>query len=186
VAHDRHLLKATADTLWLVADGEVNEFDGDLDDYKQWAKEYASKRNNAHVTKTPAPAPVLAVAIAPIVKVPAKQAPSAKNAPNTPPLGASSNDRKDQKKQDADARQRLANTRKPLEKKLAELDAKLKTLTAEKQNIETWMSDESAYTEEKKPQLQDMLKRQGEVKTAIEDCEWEWMSVSEKLEAVGV
>ena len=31
VAHDRHLLKVTADTLWLVADGEVKEFDGDFD-----------------------------------------------------------------------------------------------------------------------------------------------------------
>jgi ATP-binding cassette, subfamily F, member 3 len=181
VAHDRHLLKATADTLWLVADGEVKEFDGDLDDYKQWAKEYASKRNNAHVTKTPA----AAQNTAPIIKVQSQSSSSAKNASNTPPIVVSQNDRKDQKKQDADARQRLANARKPLEKKLAELDGKLKTLAAEKQNIETWMSDESAYTEDKKAQLQEMLKRQGEVKTAIEDTEWEWMSVSEQLEAVG-
>ncbi len=36
VAHDRHLLRATADELWLVADGKVAPFDGDLDDYRQW------------------------------------------------------------------------------------------------------------------------------------------------------
>ena len=36
VAHDRHLLRATADTLWLVADGVVAPFDGDLDDYRDW------------------------------------------------------------------------------------------------------------------------------------------------------
>ena len=36
VAHDRHLLRATADELWLVADGAVTLFDGDLDDYRQW------------------------------------------------------------------------------------------------------------------------------------------------------
>ncbi|HEX3138092.1 MAG TPA: ATP-binding cassette domain-containing protein, partial [Casimicrobiaceae bacterium] len=36
VAHDRHLLRATADELWLVADGALAPFDGDLDDYRQW------------------------------------------------------------------------------------------------------------------------------------------------------
>ncbi len=36
VAHDRHLLRATADALWLVADGHVEPFDGDLDDYRDW------------------------------------------------------------------------------------------------------------------------------------------------------
>jgi ATP-binding cassette subfamily F protein 3 len=36
VAHDRHLLRATADALWLVADGAIRSFDGDLDDYRDW------------------------------------------------------------------------------------------------------------------------------------------------------
>ncbi|MBK9674604.1 MAG: ATP-binding cassette domain-containing protein [Betaproteobacteria bacterium] len=36
VAHDRHLLRATTDVLWLVADGRVAPFDGDLDDYRDW------------------------------------------------------------------------------------------------------------------------------------------------------
>ncbi|RWO76622.1 MAG: ABC transporter ATP-binding protein [Mesorhizobium sp.] len=34
ISHDRHLLEATADRLWLVKDETVNPFDGDLDDYK--------------------------------------------------------------------------------------------------------------------------------------------------------
>ena len=33
VSHDRHLLGATTERLWLVHDGVVSEFDGDLDDY---------------------------------------------------------------------------------------------------------------------------------------------------------
>jgi ATP-binding cassette, subfamily F, member 3 len=33
VSHDRFLLDATCDALWLVADGEVKPFDGDIDDY---------------------------------------------------------------------------------------------------------------------------------------------------------
>ena len=36
VAHDRHLLRATTDALWLVADGKIAPFDGDLDDYRDW------------------------------------------------------------------------------------------------------------------------------------------------------
>jgi ATP-binding cassette, subfamily F, member 3 len=38
VSHDRHLIKTVADTLWLVADGKLQVFDGDLDDYQQWLK----------------------------------------------------------------------------------------------------------------------------------------------------
>ncbi len=36
VSHDRHLLRATTDTLLLVAGGAVRPFDGDLDDYREW------------------------------------------------------------------------------------------------------------------------------------------------------
>jgi ATP-binding cassette, subfamily F, member 3 len=35
VSHDRHLLDACAERLWLVADGTVSSFDGDLDDYRR-------------------------------------------------------------------------------------------------------------------------------------------------------
>ncbi len=41
VSHDRHLIKTVADTLWLVADGRLRVFDGDLDDYQQWLKSRA-------------------------------------------------------------------------------------------------------------------------------------------------
>jgi ATP-binding cassette subfamily F protein 3 len=35
ISHDRHLIEATADRLWLVKDGEVHPYDGDLGDYRQ-------------------------------------------------------------------------------------------------------------------------------------------------------
>jgi ATP-binding cassette subfamily F protein 3 len=35
IAHDRHLLEACVDRLWLVARGTVAPFDGDLDDYRR-------------------------------------------------------------------------------------------------------------------------------------------------------
>ena len=34
ISHDRHLIEASADRLWLVNDGAVKPFDGDLDDYR--------------------------------------------------------------------------------------------------------------------------------------------------------
>ncbi|UXY11363.1 ABC transporter ATP-binding protein [Kosakonia sp. ML.JS2a] len=36
VSHDRHLIRSTTDDLYLVHDGKVEPFEGDLEDYQQW------------------------------------------------------------------------------------------------------------------------------------------------------
>ena len=36
ISHDRHLLEASADRLWLVVDGTVKTYEGDLDEYRQF------------------------------------------------------------------------------------------------------------------------------------------------------
>jgi len=41
VSHDRHLLRATTDEFYLVHDGSVAPFDGDLEDYHKWLSEQA-------------------------------------------------------------------------------------------------------------------------------------------------
>ncbi|MEF9896981.1 MAG: ATP-binding cassette domain-containing protein [Pseudomonas sp.] len=51
VSHDRHLLKSTTDDFLLVADGKVETFDGDLDDYSRWLVEY--RQRNAPVSIAP-------------------------------------------------------------------------------------------------------------------------------------
>ncbi len=53
VSHDRHLLRTTADTLLLVADGKVTPFDGDLDDYAGWlaAQREAAKAPTTEVAQ---------------------------------------------------------------------------------------------------------------------------------------
>ncbi|KHK64982.1 MULTISPECIES: ATP-binding cassette domain-containing protein [Pseudomonas] len=51
VSHDRHLLKSTTDNFYLVADGKVEEFDGDLEDYARWLVDY--RQRNAPVSSTP-------------------------------------------------------------------------------------------------------------------------------------
>jgi ATP-binding cassette subfamily F protein 3 len=51
VSHDRHLLKSTTDDFLLVADGRVQEFDGDLEDYARWLADY--RLRNAPASNTP-------------------------------------------------------------------------------------------------------------------------------------
>src|SRR5687768_1045288 len=41
VSHDRGLLRSVCDQFWLVADGAVRDFDGDLDDYACWLEKLA-------------------------------------------------------------------------------------------------------------------------------------------------
>ncbi len=53
VAHDRHLLSACTDQWLLVADGSVSPFEGDLDDYKEWARAYHSRGSRRAATAKP-------------------------------------------------------------------------------------------------------------------------------------
>jgi ATP-binding cassette subfamily F protein 3 len=46
VSHDRGLLRRVCDQFWLVADGVVQDYDGDLDDYATWLE----KRGGAATT----------------------------------------------------------------------------------------------------------------------------------------
>jgi ATP-binding cassette subfamily F protein 3 len=41
ISHDRHLLRNTVDQFFLVAEGRVEEFDGDLKDYQHWLKNFS-------------------------------------------------------------------------------------------------------------------------------------------------
>ena len=45
VSHDRHLLRHTVDTFWLVAEGAVTHFDDDLDAYAELVKRKSAKRS---------------------------------------------------------------------------------------------------------------------------------------------
>ncbi len=51
VSHDRHLIRATTDDLYLVDAGNVDVFDGDLEDYQQWLTE---QQKNSVAKETPA------------------------------------------------------------------------------------------------------------------------------------
>lgn len=51
ISHDRFFLKSVCDDLWLVHDGQVQPFQGDLDDYRQWLL------SGSNTTKSAKPAP---------------------------------------------------------------------------------------------------------------------------------
>lgn len=46
VSHDRYLLRSVVDQYWLVSDGKVFEFQGDIDDYPAWLAERRAQQNN--------------------------------------------------------------------------------------------------------------------------------------------
>jgi ATP-binding cassette subfamily F protein 3 len=71
VSHDRALLREVCDEFWLVTDGAVKPFDGDLDDYQKWLLEQsreaareqskgdkAKRKREAAAPVAAAPAPV--------------------------------------------------------------------------------------------------------------------------------
>lgn len=47
VSHDRHLLRNTVDEFYLVAEGRVSNFDGDLEDYYTWIGDYQRRQSAA-------------------------------------------------------------------------------------------------------------------------------------------
>jgi len=53
ISHDRHLLEASVDRLWLVADGTVVPFDGDLDDYRRLVLDTRSGKSGAEGARPP-------------------------------------------------------------------------------------------------------------------------------------
>ncbi len=55
VSHDRHLLRSTVDEFLLVADGRVQPFEGDLDDYYRWLLQRRQEDNAAEAAAAPAP-----------------------------------------------------------------------------------------------------------------------------------
>jgi ATP-binding cassette subfamily F protein 3 len=55
ISHDRHLIEATVDKLWIAQNGTIEEFDEDLDSYQRMLTSGKEKPGKG----TPAPAPVI-------------------------------------------------------------------------------------------------------------------------------
>jgi ATP-binding cassette subfamily F protein 3 len=155
VAHDRHLLRATTDALWLVAGGKVAPFDGDLDDYREWVLG-ARRRERADAG--------------------ARTSEASASAPGV--------DRKAQKREEARERQRLADARKPLLAKQAGVERAMAALEAEKVALDAWLASASAYTDDHRDELKEKIARQGDVTWQLARLETEWLDLAQALEQV--
>jgi ATP-binding cassette subfamily F protein 3 len=57
VSHDRHLIGLVCETFWRVADGKVESFNGDLDEYAAWLRSRNNEPRPAKAVAKAAPAP---------------------------------------------------------------------------------------------------------------------------------
>ena len=145
VSHDRSLLRATADELWLVDEGRVVEFDGDLEDY---AKRLRTKEQGQAV--------------------------------NTEPVVS----RKEQKRLEAEERNRRFAQRKPLEARVKSAEKEIETLGAERLRLEKMIAAPDMYGEARKDDLKRCLLEQAQITKKLQGAEERWMALSAELEGL--
>ena len=159
VSHDRHLLRATTDQFLIVADGKLQPFDGDLDDYRDWL--FGTK-----LAPEPSAAPPLPEARK---AVPAKPA-------------APAADRREQKRKEAEERQRQSDARKPIESRIKRLEEQMAKLNAQKSAIDARLADPEIYGEANKEALKTLILDQAYVARELGQLEAEWLEQQERLE----
>ena len=86
--------------------------------------------------------------------------------------------RKEQKRREAELRQQTA----PLRKKITQLEEKMNKFSSELTSIENQLADAELYNAENKEKLTALLVQQVDVKKALDDVEMEWMTAQEELE----
>jgi ATP-binding cassette subfamily F protein 3 len=166
VSHDRHLLKATVDEYWLVEDGKVALFDGDLHDYHKHVQAKQAGTNSVSGTGQLASNPNST-----------DNTNGAESANKSAGMGAQ--DRKEQKRLDAERRARLA----PMRKELTKLETRMEKLQNLLEENESQLADTTLYEAARKADLQKVLQKQGDAKSELEEVEMEWMELSEEMEA---
>ena len=109
VSHDRALLRSVCDEFWLVGEGTIAPFDGDLDDYQRYLLDVARQKREA-------------------LQAEAAQAAQASN----PGLSAG-----ELRKQQAARRQQYLEQRRPLVKQQQQLEQAVEKWQTEKNRLET-------------------------------------------------
>jgi ATP-binding cassette subfamily F protein 3 len=166
VSHDRHLLRATTDQFIIVADGKLQPFDGDLDDYRDWLfKTKLATKTNAIGAPLPAVAAKATSAIAPTTVTPTA-------------------DKREQKRVDAEERQKLAARKKPIESKLKKLEEQIAKRNAQKTVVDTRLAEPEMYDQANKKELKTLLTDQAFYAKELEQLEAEWIEQQEALEQV--
>jgi len=155
VSHDRHLLRTTVDSFWIVADGGVREFDGDLEDYRDWLASHGSQ-----------------------------QRAQAREARDTQQDAAGVVDRRAQRRLEAEVRQQRAAKRKPLEKRLNDVETAMEAASQRLAELDAVVADADLYSEERRDERLRVLNEHGELSKRHGELEEEWLQLQEGLEAV--
>lgn len=156
VSHDRALLRSVCDDFWLVSDGKVQPFDGDLDDYQQFLLERTRSRQSSHALGE-------------------AHHSSAQNQTVT----SSNVNPAEQRRLQAQKRQALQQTLKPLQKELQQTEAQMETLQAEQSQLHQQLSDNRVAANE----MAALGKRLKEIEEALAQFEESWLDLSEQIEA---
>ena len=165
VSHDRYLLESTVADYWLVADGGVSAFKGDLDDYRRWlARDERETRRAAREA---------AEAADDRPSAPVSSAPAGPQA-----AGQSREDRRARRQAVAQAKAAL----RPLEKRVQAAETRIEKLDAALGEVEARLADPALYAESASDALNDLLREQGRLRRDKADAEAEWMEAEEALE----
>ncbi|MDP2451567.1 ABC-F family ATP-binding cassette domain-containing protein [Polaromonas sp.] len=166
VSHDRALLRAVCDEFWMVSRGGVAPFDGDLDDYQRYLLDEAKRQREEakKSTSTAAPAAAATKTVAASATLTGAAAPfDAKK-----PAG---------KKDDAQRRQQQSDTTKPLRKELEKIDARMQSLTAERDSLQASLASTNAPAE-----MAQSGKRLKVIDTELGTLEERWLELTEQIE----
>ena len=171
VSHDRHLIGMVCDSFYRVADGHIESFDGDLDDYAIWLR----RRDRS----AGAAARKAAAAAEPGKATEAVTAPEPIKAPEPvkPPEPVLSD--KERRRLAAEARER----ERPLRNRLQRVEKRLEALQAELAALEKAMGDTALYSAE--PQrARELVHDQARLLQEKDALEAEWLELSEQLDVV--
>ncbi len=169
VSHDRALLREVCDEFWLVADGGVRPFDGDLDDYQKYLLDTA--RAQAKALREAGNASKKA-GVSSEKPTPAAAPPAAK------PSSAAAPARSDDRKADAQARQLKSDELKPLRKELNRIDNRLGVLFVDRDSIEASLATGTLTP----AQLVDSGKKLKTITEEIDRLEGQWLDLSTQVD----
>ena len=167
VSHDRHLLRATTEEFMIVAEGGLRPFDGDLDDYRDWL--FKTRLGKVEVKPVE-------------VKAAAPAAPKTAALAAGPPVSGAA--RQEQKRADAQERQRRANQAKPLETRIKRLEEQMAKLNARKTAVDAGLAGSEIYEESKKEELKSLMLDQAYLARELAQVEAEWLEKQAELEAM--
>ena len=169
VSHDRALLREVCDEFWLVAEGALKPFDGDLDDYQRWLLEQSRAASRGQTRSDKAKKQQRLDSAAPA---------ASQDSTTAPPEPAAKG--KDERKAGAATRQRRADETKPLKKELNLVDNRLGVLFAERDTLEAAFAGAAMSPAE----LADSGKRLKAIGEQIETLEARWLELGTRLDEI--